>query len=344
MSQPGFFDLDDRFAKLDEKDPLIHLDNMIFWEAFRPTLQEIRKKARKSNAGRKPYDEVLMFKVLVLQHLYNVSDEQIEYQIRDRYSFCRFLGLSPSNSVPDAKTIWLFRESLVEADLMKRLFFTFDVQLEEHGFRARKGQIVDASFVDVPKQRNTREENRQIKDGETPARFIDNPDVAAQKDVDARWALKNKELHFGYKDHVVIDNANKLIRNYEVSSAEIHDSNHFTGLLTDNSSADVWADSAYRNQEHEDQLASEGHRSQVHKKGNRNHPLTERDKQSNTEKSRVRVRVEHVFGSITNEQGGLCFRVIGAARNGFKIGMMNVVYNMRRFVTLSRRGAPIISG
>ena len=344
MPQPGFFDLDDRFRKLDEKDPLVHLDKLIFWEAFRPTLQSIRDTNCKSHAGRKPYDEILMFKVLVLQHLYNVSDDQIEYQIRDRYSFCRFLGLFPSDNVPDAKTIWLFRERLIKADLMKRLFFTFEVQLEDHGFKARKGQIVDASFVDVPKQRNTKEENEQIKNGEIPKRFQENPNVGAQKDTDARWAKKNKETHFGYKDHIAIDNENKLIRNYEVSSAEVHDSHHFEELLTDNSSADVWADSAYRSEEHEMNLEAEGYRSQVHKKGKRNKPLTEREKKSNTRKSGVRARVEHVFGSMTNEQGGLYFRVIGIARNALKIGMMNVVYNMRRFVTLCNRGVSGVSG
>lgn len=344
MPQPGFFDLDDRFRKLDEKDPLIHLDQLIFWEAFRPTLKAVRSAGRKSTAGRKPFDEVLMFKVLVLQHLYNVSDDQIEYQIRDRYSFCRFLGLNPSDVVPDAKTIWLFREQLVKADLMKHLFFTFDVQLEDHGFQARKGQIVDASFVDVPKQRNTREENTQIKKGETPKHFEDNPAVGAQKDTDARWAKKNQETHFGYKDHIVIDNKNKLIRNYDVSSAEVHDSNHFEDLLTDNRCVDVWADSAYHSEEHESQLEVEGYRSQVHKKGKRNKPLTEREKKSNARKSKVRARIEHVFGSMTNEQGGMYFRVIGLARNAVKIGMMNMVYNMRRFVTLCTRRAPGVYG
>ena len=209
------------------------------------------------------------------------------------------------DNVPDAKTVWLFRERLVKADLMKRLFFTFDVQLEEQSFKARKGQIVGASFVDVPKQRNTKEENKQIKLGETPKRFEENLYVGAQKDTDARWAKKNNETHFGCKDHIVIDNVNKLIRHYEVSSAEVHDSNHFEELLTDNTSADVWADSAYRSEAYEESLKQLGYRSQVHKKGQRNKPLTDREKQSDTRKSKVRARVEHVFGSMTNEQGGL---------------------------------------
>lgn len=336
MPHPSFFDLDERFEKLDEKDPLVNLNKFISWEEFRVTLSIIRKKPRKSNAGRKPFDVVLMFKVLVLQHLYNVSDDQIEYQIRDRYSFGRFLNLSPSDKVPDAKTIWLFREELVIHKWISTLFENFDFQLCEKGYKAQKGQIVDASFVDVPKQRNNREENKQIKQGEIPDRFADKPAVGAQKDTDARWTKKNQEVHFGYKDHVSIDNAHKLIREFEVTSAEVHDSNVFEEILTINTSKDVWADSAYRSEEHELALSLMGHRSHVHKKGKKNKPLSDVEKKANTKKSRIRARVEHVFGSITNEQGGLYFRVIGLARNTVKIGMMNIAYNMRRFITLHR--------
>ncbi|MBQ0721800.1 MAG: IS5 family transposase, partial [Gammaproteobacteria bacterium] len=332
MSQPGFFDLEDRHNKLSEKDPLLALNHLIDWENFRHTLNKIRELPRKSNAGRKPYDVVLMFKILVLQHLYNLSDDELEYQVRDRYSFCRFLGLSPEDTVPDAKTIWNFREALTKQDLMMDLFNDFDEQLSTQGFKAKKGQIVDASFVDVPRQRNTRKENKQIKQGETPQRFSKNPSVASQKDIDARWTKKNNELHFGYKNHVSVDNKNKLIRSYDVTSAEVHDSQVFIEILADNSSQDVWADSAYRSEEHEIMLEAMGYRSHVHKKGKRNQRLSERTMKENTRKSKVRARVEHVFGSISNEQGGLYFQVIGLARTRVKVGMMNVVYNMRRFV------------
>ena len=336
MIQPGFFDLDNRHRKLDEKDPLIHLNQLIDWETFRPSLNPIRSKKKKSNAGRKPYDLILMFKVLVLQHLYNISDDETEYMIRDRYSFCRFLELLPEDNIPDAKTIWLFREQLVQHQLAETLFDRFNQQLDQQGYQARKGQIVDASFVDVPRQRNNREENAQIKAGEIPERFQENANVKAQKDTDARWTKKNQETHFGYKNHVSVDNQNKLIRNYQVTSAEVHDSNVFVDLLVDNSSKSVWADSAYRSEAIEESLEEAGWRSHVHKKGKRNKPLTEAEKKSNTKKSSVRARVEHVFGSITNEQGGLNFRVIGAARTEIKIGLMNMVYNMRRYVTLHR--------
>ncbi|NIQ15439.1 MAG: IS5 family transposase, partial [Candidatus Dadabacteria bacterium] len=240
--------------------------------------------------------------------------DQTEYQIRDRYSFCRFLDLTPHGSTPDAKTIWSFREQLVKLDLMKSLFDDFEYQLTNQGYKAQKGQIVDASFVDVPKQRNTREENKDIKEGQKPKRFEENPNVDRQKDVEARWTKKNDETHFGYKDHIVIDNGHKLIRNYEVTSAEVHDSQVFEEMLTENTSKEVWADSAYYSEERELTLDVMGYRSHVHKKGKRNQPLTERDKKANTRKSKVRVRVEHVFGSMTNEMGGLFFRVIGLSR------------------------------
>lgn len=336
--QPSFFDLDNRHQKLDERDPLVSLNRMIDWEEFRPILTKVRNRPKKSNAGRKPFDELLMFKALVLQHLYNISDDELEYQIRDRFSFCRFLGLNPEDRTPDAKTIWLFREQLAKRQLMKKLFVAFDFQLGEKGYKARKGQIVDASFVEAPKQRNSREENAQIKEGKVPERIEKDPNVKRQKDLDARWTKKNNETHYGYKNHACVDNKHKLIRDYEVTSAEVHDSQVFHELLGENSSRDVWADSAYYSEQSEITLEAMGYRSQVHRKGYRGRSLTEREKQANRTKSKVRARVEHVFGAIESGQGGSFVRVIGLARAAFKVGMMNLVYNFRRFVSLHRRG------
>ena len=339
--QASFFDLDTRYKKLDERDSLIWLNEVIDWEKFRPTLQKCREKQRKSNAGRKPFDVVMMFKALVLQHIYNIGDDELEFQIRDRYSFCRFLDLTPESKIPDAKTIWLFREQLTDKALIKVLFNDFDYQLDEKGFKAQKGQIVDASFVAAPVQRNSREESAKIKDGEIPERFEDNPNIKSQKDCDARWTKKNEQKYYGYKDHIAIDNDHKLIREYEVSSAELHDSQVFFELLSENSSKDVWADSAYRSEENERMLLADDYRSRVHKKGKRNQPLNERDKSANRKKSKIRARVEHVFGSMTNEQGGMFIRVIGLARAKTKIGLMNLVYNLRRCASLCRIRASV---
>lgn len=339
MVQPGFFDLDDRFKKLNERDALLQLDRFVNWEVFRPTLDAVRRPLPANHAGRRPYDNLLMFKGLVLQHLYNLSDEELEFQIRDRLTFMRFLGLHPEATTPDRNTFWGFRELLVKADVSKSLFVDFELHLHEQGYSARKGQIVDASFVEAPRQRNSREENETIKKGEVPPTLAENPACLRQKDLDARWTKKNEETHYGYKNHVCIDNEHKLIREYEVTSAEVHDSQVLLEILTENDSRQVWADSAYRSEEIELMLAVSGYRSCIHERAYRDRPLTAHQKAKNQAKSRVRARVEHVFGSMTNEQDGLHVRVIGILRATAKVGLTNLVYNLRRFVSLSRIAA-----
>jgi IS5 family transposase len=340
--QPSFFDVHERTAKLTEMgDPLVELNKRIDWEAFRPGLNAVYEKARKSNAGAKPIDVVLMFKILVLQQLNNLSDERIEYQIRDRLSFMRFLGLQMESRVPDAKTVWLFRERLKELKLVEVLFAKFHDQLASQGYVARAGQMIDATFVEVPRQRNTREENAGIKAGEPPEAWKDTPAKQRQKDVDARWTKKNEETHYGYKNHVNADAANKLVQSYAVSDAAVHDSQVFEELLDQTSDAKgekrpVYADSAYRSKDREQTLAADGFESQIHEKGTRGHPLTDEQKASNRVKSQTRARVEHVFGA-QHAMGGHVVRTIGLARAKVKIGMMNLVYNMKRLVQLIRR-------
>ncbi len=140
--------------------------------------------------GRPPYDPVLMFKIMVLQALYGLSDDQTEFQIQDRLSFMRFLGLGLGDRVPDAKTIWLFREHLSQAKAMEKLFARFDKHLTDAGYLAMGGQIVDATIVAAPKQRNTKEEKEDIKAGKVPRHWKDKPARLRQKDRDARWTVK----------------------------------------------------------------------------------------------------------------------------------------------------------
>ena len=126
-------------------DPLVGLNERIDWEAFRADLGRVHDKPRKSNAGAKPIDVVLMFKVLVLQQLHNLSDDRIEYQTRDRLSFMRFLGLQLEDRVPDAKTVWLFRKRIKQSGLIDVLFVRFHEQLDVQGYVARAGQMIDAT-------------------------------------------------------------------------------------------------------------------------------------------------------------------------------------------------------
>ncbi len=298
--QPSFFDHQDRLELLEKLgDPLSKLERTIDWEAFRALLGSVYKNSDPSKSGRPPYDAVLMFKVLVLQHLYNLSDDQTEFQIRDRYSFCRFLGLSPEGKVPDAKTVWVYRERLKELDLVGKLFSELLIQIDTAGFSARKGQIVDAAIVPVPKQRNTREENSQIKAGDSPDAWGENK--RCQKDVEARWTKKHGKTHYGYKNHISIDRQNKVIRKYTVTSAEVHDSQVFEELMDDNNSnGSVWADSAYRSAECEVALREANYRSHIHRKSTRKRPLNEREQWANRKRSKIRARVEHVFAQESN--------------------------------------------
>ena len=267
----------------------IKLNRTIDWEKFRPILTDALKKEAKGAGGRPPYDSVLMFKILILQRIYNLSDEQTEYQINDRMTFMRFLGLGLEDNVPDAKTIWLFRDNLTKADVAKKLFDTFTAQLEAANLITHTGTIVDATFMDAPRQRNNREENAAIKAGEIPEEWKkDNQkNKLRQKDTDARWTKKGDELHYGYKINVKADAESKFITNYAVTSANVHDSQALNGLIDDMDYV-LYADSAYFGESILGSLPS-GLEIRVHEKGSRNHPLTEEQKANNKEKLRIRV-------------------------------------------------------
>ncbi len=281
-----------------------------------------------------PYDYVLMFKILVLQTMYGLSDAQTQFQILDRLTFKRFLGLTSEDSIPDEKTVWLFRETLTQAGVIKKLFDLFGRQLNEAGYTAQKGQIIDASFIEAPRQRNTREENNEIKNGGTPQEWEKHPEKLRQKDVDARWTKKNGETFFGYKNHASVDVKHKIIRDYAATSAEVHDSNMLEPVLDpNNTSADVFTDSAYSSEKTEQRLDYLWYRSKICVKGNRGAPLTESQMAQNRKKSKVRSRIEHVFAQIELMYRGR-IRCIGRLRAAAKIGLLNLVYNMKRFAYL----------
>lgn len=181
----------DKMTRLDELhemgDPLARLNAVIDWAVFSPILARLPKPEPKEPGGRPPYEAGLMFKVLVIQSLYGLSDHRTQFQITDRLSFKSFLGLSDADKAPDEKTIWAFLEALNAAGLVEPLFAAFGASLESMGLIARKGQMSDASFVEVPRQRNSREENGQIQSGEIPADWAQQPAKSRQKDTDARW-------------------------------------------------------------------------------------------------------------------------------------------------------------
>lgn len=335
MKQRGLFDEIERLEELTKLgDPLIILSEKIKWETFRPILKQIRVENPENikNAGRKPFDEVMMFRVIILQSLYGLSDDQMEYQLKDRRSFERFVSSGDAkHTMPDAKTIWLYKERFKEHNIARKVFRKFNQQLDKANLMAKTGQIVDASFVEVPRQRNNRDDNKHIKtDGTHPEGWSENK--KRQKDVEARWTEKNKQKYFGYKNHISADRRRKFIINYEVTSAEVHDSKPFFDVLGKprKENEPVWGDSAYRSEENEKRLLKLGFLSKIHEKGYRNRPLTERQKAHNTSKSKVRALVEHIFGSIYWLKGDY-LRCIGIGRITEAVGMINIAYNMKRY-------------
>lgn len=336
----GLFDdhfLMEKLTKLG--DPLEKLNKYIDWKIFEPLLEKSFAIENKdiSKGGRPAFSKLVMFKALILQSMYNLSDDQLEYQIIDRASFKRFLGLKKSDKVPDSKTFWLFREDLIRKDVIMGLFKIFNETLDVAGIFANEGKIVDASFVEVPRQRNTRGENKHIKEtGKAPEEWKEKPNKLSQKDIDARWTKKNNANFYGYKNHVKVDKKTKLIETFIVTSASVHDSQAVGALLTEkDKDQELYADSAYTGEEQEKIYKDKEVIPQVNEKGYRNKPLTEEQKINNKEKSKIRARVEHVFGFVENSMHGSFIRTIGMLRAQAKIGLMNITYNIFRFVQLN---------
>lgn len=316
-------------------DPLERLNAVIDWQLFKPTLTRIDIKPRKSNAGRPVTDRVLMFKILILKKYYALSDEGIEYQIRDRLSFMRFLGLTLESDVPDANTLRVFSEALTHANLIVELFETFNIALKALGVEMSSGQIIDATFVQAPRQRNNREDNDTIKQNAIPLDWGKAPNKLAQKDTDARWTKKNNVAHYGYKDHANVDKATKLIAAFTVTDASVHDSQALTAILRDEG-GDVYADSAYASDEIAGILYAKNIGNQIHERAYQNKPLTQAQENSNKIKSKTRARVEHVFGTMKHTMKGFVVRSIGIARAKTNIGLMNLAYNLHRVEVLIR--------
>lgn len=331
----SLFEYEDKMKKISQiGDPLEKLDAIIPWNnVFAGAIAQLNKTDAKGPGGRPAYDYVLMLKVLIIQRVYNLSDEQTEYQINDRLSFQRFLGLDISSQIPDYSTIWKFRERLVESNAVNDIFNRLLKHIEKQGYSMKSGSIIDASFVEAPRQRNTREENEKIKKGETPSDW--SAKKTSHKDVDARWITKNKERHYGYKNHVKVDIKTKFITNQVTTSAEVHDSQKLEDLLDNRDRRKkLYADSAYRSDAIEKMLRRKKITSKIHEKGYRNNPLTDKQMNRNRQKSKIRSRVEHIFGFIENSMKGSFVRCIGLARANSAICMMSIVYNMHRLVQL----------
>lgn len=329
VRQLDFLGVEKRRRELSaEGDPLEVLARVIPWESFRRGLRTALGRDTVTT-GRPPFDEVLMLKVLVLQHLYNLSDFQTSYQLRDRISWQRFIGIELGANVPDEKTLWAFREHLTKVGAIEETFYWFNRHLREEGFEAKGGTLIDATIIEAPIRRAT-DEGTTVQE-------------KAQRDDDAMWVKKNDLAFYGYKNHVAVDAEHKLIRSYDATPCSTHDSQLSEFLIdTPNENPDTYADSAYRSSENEVLCMAIGKTSKIHYKAYRNKPLHPELERRNAERSKTRVRVEHVFGAQKNDQNMRLIRTIGLARAQAKIGLTNLVYNMKRFAYLVTHSPPTL--
>ncbi len=356
--QAGFFEIDERLREISAKGDVLERLNMIVdFEVFRPDLSKAVPRSDGSKGGRPPFDHVFMWKVLILQASYSLSDERTEFLIKDRLSFMRFLGLGLSDPIPDANTIWTFREALTRATIgdapaITVLFRAYEAALTKAGFLAMGGQIIDATIVSAPKQRNTDGEKADIRAGRVPEAWKDKPEKLAQKDRDARWTVKFSKAKpsddgspridiavpsFGYKNHIGIDRRHGLIRTWTATHAARHDGAQLPDLISKaNTASTVWADTGYRSKANEQHLADSGLRSQIHRKKPAGRPMARNVARANNARSKVRAGVEHVFARQKGPMS-LVVRTIGLARATVKIGLANIAYNMRRAVWLTNK-------
>jgi IS5 family transposase len=358
VRRPGLFDLDERYAALSAAgDPLERLAAVVDFELFRPDLAGALDRSDRAKGGRPPYDAVLMFQVLVVQTLYTLSDDQTEYQIRDRLSFMRFLGLGLHDAVPDAKTIWLYREQLTKAGAIERLFARCDAVLRDAGSLAMGGQIVDATVVQARRPRLSQNEKAMVKGGTVPEGW--SKAKRTQMDTDGRWTLKRGRRRsaarsaphertqsevvipvFGYKNHLGIDRRHGFIRSFVVTAAAAHDGRQLGRLLDPgNTASPVWADTAYRAAANEALLARRGLVSQFQRPKPRAKPMPPHIARGNARRARVRAVVEHVFAAQKCRLG-LVIRSVGLTRATTRLGLANLVTNMRRLAWFEARSAP----
>jgi IS5 family transposase len=270
-----------------------------------------------------------------LKRLYNLSDEQMEYQLLDRMSYKRFCGLSNATHIPDRTTVWVFENRMGEA-AAKAIFDGVSTQLLKKGFIARGGQIIDATLVPAPKQHFTKDDHERLKEGAVPADW--SPAKRRQKDIDATWTKKHGKSHFGYKLSVNVDKRHKFIRKIVTDTACTHDSQHFEAVMDPaNTSRDVYADRGYPSEEREAWLKANGYRNRIQRRGHRNKPLSEAQQGRNHRIAKTRARVEHAFAAI-EQMGGKLIRTIGQARANFAMTMMAACYNLKRLAYCQRAG------
>ncbi|MDR1827777.1 MAG: IS5 family transposase [Methylobacteriaceae bacterium] len=351
--QLRFFDLERWLEEYSaEGDPLEAYSREVDFEILRKDLERLVVHSGTEKGGRPGYDVVLKFKILFLQSLYNLSLHETRHQLRDRLSWLRFCGLTVGDSLPDENTLWDFREALIKSGAFDELFARLDEEITRRGYLAMGGQIVDASIIPAPKQHNTEAEKQALKEGRIPEEWLKHPKKLAQKDLDARWTVKQKPgrtvdgrkvpglviPYYGFKAHLASDVAHGMIRRKITTDAAAADGPVLRqGLvLARNTCAKIWGDKAYRSEENEAYLEAHGKVSEIHRRKPLGKPMPKHISRGNKRKSKIRSAIEHVFAAIKSGPG-FTIRTIGLARADAAITLKCMCYNIKRFVYLEEQ-------
>jgi IS5 family transposase len=271
-----------------------------------------------SRLGRPGHRASVMLRVMLLQHLYGLSDPQAEEQLADRLSFQKFVGLLTDEAVPDETSICRFRQRMIDCGLQDRLLQMLNTQLEAAGYLVRRTTLVDATLIESSRKRP---DHQVALEGKAP-------------DADARYTRKNNQRYYGYKAHVSADGDNQLVCRAKITPANVDDSQVFDELIAGPTEA-VYADKIYDTIRNKAWLAERGMTNGILKKSHRYYPLTADDQQRNLEKSRQRQPIERVFAHFKRWQRYRFARYVGLAKNQLELTLKAVTYNLRRLVTLA---------
>lgn len=333
MMKPNLFAAQEREAKLSKLgDALQVMERHVDFAALAAAVDQAAPRPGRERGGRPPFPTEVMVRILLIQQLFNLSDEQMEFQLLDRLSFQRFAGLRHTSQIPDRTTIWTFKERLIKAGASESVFEAVNRQLAKHGYIARGGQMIDASIVQAPKQSLSKDEKAIVADDAMPVDW--KPAKRRQKDLDARWTKKHGKSYFGYKVSANADKRYKLVRKIKVSTASEHDTLHFEDVLDPaNTNRNILADKGYVDGEREARLSKQGWRMHIQRKGSKDKPISETQKRRNDRIAKTRARIEHVFAGLA-QMGGKALRSIGLARATLHLNWKVAAYNLQRLVYL----------
>lgn len=309
---------------------LKRISELVDWASVDQLLRALPQPGR----GAPPYPPLVMFRALLLQQWYALSDPELEEAIGDRASFREFCGFTLGDDIPDHSTLWRFREALQKSGLDEKLFAEILRQIEKEGLVLRRGTLIDASLVAaaVKPPKPPKEEQPPGPDGRPPSKLVD-----SERDPDARWTKKGGKRHFGYKTHVGVDQGSGIIRRVRLTHAAVNDTVPADELISGDEKV-VYADMAYDKHERRAGLAARGIKPRLMFRPNKHHPLTPRKKRYNEAVGRRRAPVEQVFARLKGIYRWARVRYLGLARNYAHLRLLCLAMNLKRMAVL--RPAP----